>query len=106
MAELKAILEAGGVRFMTPILRYEDANGAGLRQLFTATERHFFVEFAQRIPGADGEPFGGFNTTIIDDLYAALDASESYWSALTPVERVRHRSWIPRQVRFRPPVHP
>lgn len=58
---------------MTPILRYTNAHGAGLRQWFTVPVHGFFIEFAQRMPNALGEPYSGFNPDIIDDLYQALD---------------------------------
>ena len=59
---------------MTPVLKYTDAHGAGLRQWFTAPVDGFFIEFVQRIPNARGEPYSGFDPDIIDDLYQALDA--------------------------------
>lgn len=58
---------------MTPVLYYNDAAGAGLRQWFTAPVDGFFIEFVQRIPNAQGEPYSGFDPDIIDDLYEALD---------------------------------
>ena len=100
MDAIKARLEDHGVRFMTPVLSYDDDNGAGLRQMFTATLGRFFVEFAQRIPNADGEPFSGFNTRIIDDLYEALDRSEEDWATLTPAQRAAHGQWLPEVVHF------
>ena len=101
MAAVRAALQAEGVCFMTPILSYAARNGAGLQQMFTATESHFFVEFAQRIPSEDGEPFGGFHIETIDDLYAALDRAETDWTARSVETRAQHRRWLPRQVRFR-----
>ena len=59
---------------MTPILKYTDENGAGLRQWFTAPVDGFFIEFVQRIPNAQGQSYSGFDPDIIDDLYQALDA--------------------------------
>ncbi|PCK08018.1 MAG: hypothetical protein COA42_11275 [Alteromonadaceae bacterium] len=59
--------------FMTPVLYYNDKFGAGLRQWFTAPVDGFFIEFVQRIPNAQGEPYSGFDPDIIDDLYEALD---------------------------------
>lgn len=66
--------DSWGLDLMTPILRYTDDNGAGLRQWFTAPVNGLFIEFVQRIPNARGEPYSGFDPDIIDDLYQALDA--------------------------------
>ena len=52
--------------------------------MFTATVARFFVEFTQRIPNADGEPFSDFNTRTIDDLHEAVDRSKAAWGNLTP----------------------
>ena len=67
------MVEHWGLDFMTPVLRYTDDHGAGLRQWFTAPVDGFFIEFVQRIPNARGEPYSGFDPDIIDDLYQALD---------------------------------
>lgn len=76
MHQVRAQLAEAGVPWMTEVLSYQDPNGAELHQLFTAPNpRGFFVEFAQRKPNADGEPYGGFDPDIIDDLYEALDRS-------------------------------
>jgi hypothetical protein len=100
MHVIKTALEKQGIRFMTPVLSYDDGSGAGLRQMFTATDGNFFVEFAQRIPNPAGEPFSGFNVDIIDDLYKALDWAESSWASLDPVMQDRHLHWLPSQVQF------
>lgn len=61
--------------FMTPVLTYNEPSGAKLKQMFIAPTMPFgpFVEFIQRLPGPDGEPFGGFDTMNIDDLYELYD---------------------------------
>lgn len=60
-----------GWSFMTPVLTYQDAGGAKLKQMFSAPQTPYgpFVEFAQRFPGPDGRSFDGFDTRNIDDLY-------------------------------------
>lgn len=69
-------LSESSVPWMTDVLTYHDPNGAELNQMFTQpTAQGFFVEFAQRKPSADGQPYGGFDPDIIDDLYQALDRS-------------------------------
>ena len=93
--ELRGELEAHGLSFMTPVLRYDDDNGAGLRQLFTSTDGRFFVEFVQRITGRSGEPFGGFDPGIIDDLYDALAVAPERWAGLSPRPRRRHAQSVP-----------
>lgn len=75
--EMEAIgrhLQEAGVELMTPVLQYQDPDGAELRQMFSRPQGPFFLEFVQRRPNADGKPFGGFHPRIIDDLYEALDA--------------------------------
>eukprot|EP00324_Dicrateria_rotunda_P006387 CAMPEP_0206162626 /NCGR_PEP_ID=MMETSP1474-20131121/10346_1 /ASSEMBLY_ACC=CAM_ASM_001110 /TAXON_ID=97495 /ORGANISM="Imantonia sp., Strain RCC918" /LENGTH=242 /DNA_ID=CAMNT_0053564961 /DNA_START=31 /DNA_END=759 /DNA_ORIENTATION=- len=62
-----------GFEMMTPVLSYSNETGAGLKQWFTRPVDGFFIEFAQRLPDAHGEPFGGFHPETIEDLYQALD---------------------------------
>jgi len=76
-----------GLRFMTPVLSYHDDNGASLHQCFTRPVGSFFIEFIQRLPNRMGEPYGGFDPDIIDDLYEALDEHISIIS-LPPEVRV------------------
>lgn len=73
--EVRRHLEEEGVRFMTPILGYEDPNGAALRQMFVACRVPFgpFVEIIQRVPDRHGVPFQGFNGDQIDALYHHYD---------------------------------
>ena len=67
---------------MTPVLEFDDANGATLRQMFVACVVPYgpFIEIVQRSPGKNGEPFGfsaeqpGFNAEQIDTLYEHYDA--------------------------------
>lgn len=72
-ASLYAIQEQQGFEMMTPVLSYTSEDGAGLRQWFSRPVDGFFIEFAQRIPNAQGQPFGGFHPETIEDLYEALD---------------------------------
>ena len=80
MDALHRTMAAQGTTFMTPVLTYAEGSGARLRQMFTAPTRPYgtFVELIQRLPGPDGEPFGGFDTDNIDDLYQAY-ADYSVW---------------------------
>ncbi|MCE9579643.1 MAG: hypothetical protein K8W52_41375 [Deltaproteobacteria bacterium] len=79
--DVRRALEARGVAFMTPVLTYaDDRTGAGLRQTFTAPAHAFgtFVEYVQRLPGRDGQPFDGFDIENIDGLYGHY-AEYSAW---------------------------
>lgn len=87
MEALNHNLIACGWRFMTGVLTYRDDTGAGIRQLFVAPEVPFgpFIELVQRKHNANGEPFDGFDTTNIDNLYEAytdyslhLESPKSY----------------------------
>ncbi len=71
MEELQKELVASGWVFMTPVLTYEDSNGAKMKQMFVAPTLPYgpFVEFAQRFENAKREPFDGFDVRNIDDLY-------------------------------------
>jgi hypothetical protein len=59
MEELHRKLVARGWQFMTNVLTYRDSTGAGIRQMFVAPQ----------VP--TGQPFDGFDTTNIDNLYEA-----------------------------------
>jgi len=76
MADIRAALTLRGVRFMTPILTFEDSDGAYLQQMFVACKVPFgpFVEIIKRGVGRGGEPFHGFNAEQIDTLYQHYDA--------------------------------
>ncbi|HEX8537058.1 MAG TPA: hypothetical protein VF664_06305, partial [Cystobacter sp.] len=73
MEELHRKLVARGWRFMTEVLTYRDSTGAGIRQMFVAPQVPYgpFSELVQRIHGPSGQPFDGFDTTNIDNLYEA-----------------------------------
>ncbi|MDC0710378.1 hypothetical protein POL68_18015 [Stigmatella sp. ncwal1] len=73
MEELHRKLVAAGWRFMTGVLTYRDNTGAGIRQMFVAPQVPYgpFSELVQRIHGPSGQPFDGFDTTNIDNLYEA-----------------------------------
>lgn len=71
MDEVQQNMKETGWNFMTPVLSYEDKNGARLRQFFAAPTIPYgpFVEFVQRLVGADGKAFDGFDETNIEGLY-------------------------------------
>jgi 4-hydroxyphenylpyruvate dioxygenase-like putative hemolysin len=71
MEEVHESMKKMGVKFMTPVLTYNDNAGAHLRQMFVPPARPFgtFHEYIQRLPGPDGNAFAGFDTSNIDDLY-------------------------------------
>jgi 4-hydroxyphenylpyruvate dioxygenase-like putative hemolysin len=71
MEQVHAEMQETGWKFMTPVLTYQDGNGARLRQFFAAPTIPFgpFVEFVQRLTGQDGKAFDGFDQQNIDDLY-------------------------------------
>jgi hypothetical protein len=73
MEELHRKLVARGWRFMTGVLTYRDNTGAGIRQMFVAPQVPYgpFSELVQRIHGPSGQPFDGFDTANIDNLYEA-----------------------------------
>jgi hypothetical protein len=73
MEELHRKLVARGWQFMTNVLTYRDSTGAGIRQMFVAPQVPYgpFSELVQRIHGPTGQPFDGFDTTNIDNLYEA-----------------------------------
>ena len=102
MEVIRAALERHGVRFMTPVLTDHDPAGAGLRRMFTATQGRFFVEFAQQVPGEDGQHFDGLCAETIEDLYQALDGADADWASLTPSERAAHTHWLPDHVQLEP----
>jgi hypothetical protein len=73
--EVRAEMEAQGTQFMTPILRYQEPNGATLEQMFVACRVPYgpFVEIIRRGAGRDGAPFQGFHPDQIDNLYEHYD---------------------------------
>ena len=81
MEAVKAGLERAGLLFMTDVLTYHDDKGASIRQLFI-----------QRVPNVDGQPYGGFDPDIIDDLYRALDKQ------IGARVVAKSQGWVPPQV--------
>jgi hypothetical protein len=77
---------------MTEVLSYKDESGAELHQMFTRPNGFFFIELVQRIPNQEGEPYGGFDPDIIDDLYMALAANG--------IDPYANESWLPTHVEF------
>ncbi len=73
--EVRAELESKGTQFMTPILRYQDPNGAMLEQMFVACKVPYgpFVEVIRRGLGKNLERFQGFHSDQIDNLYEHYD---------------------------------
>ncbi|MBD3167392.1 hypothetical protein GF324_12395 [bacterium] len=71
MDEVHGKLKSYGWNLMTPVLTYEDNNGARLKQIFVAPTIPFgpFVEFIQRLEGENGKAFDGFDQENIDNLY-------------------------------------
>lgn len=65
---------------LTPVLTYKDTNGAGLKQIFTRPKKPWgsFEEYAQRIPGPNGNPFDGFDVDNIENLYKEYDDYSKY----------------------------
>lgn len=65
---------------LTPVLNYKDASGAGLKQIFTRPKKPWgsFEEYAQRIPGPNGNPFDGFDVDNIENLYKEYDDYSKY----------------------------
>jgi hypothetical protein len=92
MSLLRAKLLRAGVEFLTGVLSYRDESKAELHQMFTRPNGFFFVEFVQRLPNCEGNPYGGFDPRIIDDLYAAL--------AENSTNPYSNRAWLPTHVEF------
>ena len=73
--EVYAEMKKLGWNFMTGVLTYKNADKSQLRQFFAAPTLPYgpFTEFIQRLPGPDGNAFGGFDSMNIDDLYTGYD---------------------------------
>jgi len=71
MEQVHVEMKETGWHFMTPVLTYQDGNGARLRQFFAAPAAPFgpFVEFVQRLSGPNGKAFDGFDSMNIEELY-------------------------------------
>ncbi|MBD2447191.1 hypothetical protein H6G76_08430 [Nostoc sp. FACHB-152] len=82
MEELHHHMKELGWKFMTPVLSYSDESGALLKQMFVAPSTPYgsFIEFVQRLHGADGKAFNSFDINNIDDLYEHY-ADYSNWLA-------------------------
>ena len=106
LSGIRVTLQAHGVRFMTDILKVDEPDGSGVRQLFTApSSRGFFIELIQRLPSVEGVPYSGFDLEIIDELYDALDSGDTVWHGLPTGARDAHERWIPTTVAFDlPPI--
>ena len=78
-------MKRAGMELMTGVLTYKESSDARLRQMFIAPSRPYgtFVEYIQRLPGCDGQPFNGFDPVNIDDLYQAY-SDYSRWLEKSP----------------------
>lgn len=75
MEEVHEEMKRLGWQFMTGVLTYAEPSGARLKQMFATPTLPYgpFVEFIQRLPGPDGQPYNGFDSMNIDDLYQGYD---------------------------------